>query len=223
MKNKQVETLRLAAKRHLRNQNAGHFVNGVRSYHCYDHRSETDLSWWDDCAFILNDYLVHLSWVHPRMVFQDRMKDEARRRVAHLDLDDGDIDGATPIYKSVGKSRKKVAFREWKPTVNDTWRESFEKALAELHQIDDFNIEPYLKVKWTSRSRFVELCVPMEVRSEDDLATLANLAKRLLKREASLNDEFPGYVYRRFDWEQDMLVNEKSAHSGAIHLIAGSY
>ncbi|WP_423023785.1 hypothetical protein [Undibacterium sp. Ji42W] len=151
------------------------------------------------------------------------MKDEAHKRVAHLDLHDWDIDGATPIYKTVGKSRKKVAFREWQPTVNDTWRESFEKALAELHQIEDFNIEPYLNVKWTRRSRFVELCVPMEVRSEDDLAILANLAKRLLKREASLNDEFPGYVYRRSDWEQDMLVNEKSAHSGAIHLIAGSY
>lgn len=126
----------------------------------------------------------------------------------------------TPIHKRVGRSRKKIAFREWQSIDNDTWHASFKQTFAELVQTEDVCVVPYINAKWTNRSRFVELCAPIEVRNEDDLVIIANLAKRLLKRETSLNDEFPGYVYRRSDWEQDMSANESSIHVVAVHRLA---
>ena len=41
------------------------------------------------------------------------------------------------------------------------------------------------------------------VRNDDDLRALAQLVKRLLKRETTLKQEFPGYCYTKADWERD--------------------
>lgn len=46
----------------------------------------------------------------------------------------------------------------------------------------------------------VSLVVPIEVLNEENVRALAALAKRLLKRETTVADEFPGYVYGREEW-----------------------
>lgn len=74
-------------------------------------------------------------------------------------------------------------------------------------------ITPRMTTEWTNWSRFVRICVPIEVRGVNDLHSLAELTKRLLKRETSLETEFPGYVYYQRNWVSEI---EESAHVGLL-------
>ena len=97
------------------------------------------------------------------------------------------------------------------------WREQRNQARQQVMQTADYQITPYLTSHWCKYSRFVSLCVPLEVRSEDDLRSLAALAKRLLKREVSLDDLFPGYRYTHADWERDGLhLVDNGLHSHKV-------
>lgn len=214
-----MEVLKSAAKQHHRHHAAGHFKNGVQSFHRYDHRTSNDLSWWDDCAFVLNDYRVNLAWLHPRMCFNELVKELAFARVDQLKSDDFLLN-STPIYQRVGNSRKKITAWESKHTGPSSWHEAFQQACVEIVQTEDIGITPFIKAHWTNRSRFVELCAPVEVRNQEDLVLLVNLTKRLLKRETTLEEQFPGYCYRRTDWEQDVLANEQSTPATVIDHVA---
>jgi hypothetical protein len=44
---------------------------------------------------------------------------------------------------------------------------------------------------------------PLEVRSEQELAEVARLARRLILRQTTLDREFPDYVYDRASWLKD--------------------
>lgn len=48
--------------------------------------------------------------------------------------------------------------------------------------------------------RFIELCAPIEIRNEQDLIVLANLVRKLLKHETTLEQVFPHYVYAKDNW-----------------------
>ena len=48
--------------------------------------------------------------------------------------------------------------------------------------------------------RFVDLCVPIEVRTEQDLMKIVNLTRKLLKRETTVENEFHNYLYTREYW-----------------------
>lgn len=63
-----------------------------------------------------------------------------------------------------------------------------------------YDIIPFMRSHWTRRCRVVTLCVPLEVRNVDELRALVQLARRLLKRQATLAAEFPAYHYTRTDW-----------------------
>ena len=49
----------------------------------------------------------------------------------------------------------------------------------------------------------VTLVAPLEVRNEQELAELAQLARKLVLRQTTLDEEFPGYVYERQSWLED--------------------
>jgi hypothetical protein len=66
-------------------------------------------------------------------------------------------------------------------------------------------ITPSLSVRWCPYSRLVNLCAPLEVRSESDLSRLVALTRQLLTRELTIADAFPGYRYTNADWEQENL------------------
>jgi hypothetical protein len=56
----------------------------------------------------------------------------------------------------------------------------------------------------------VSLVAPLDVRNEDELASVANLARRLIRGKTTLNAEFPGYRYGRSDW-----LREQGRHFSA--------
>jgi hypothetical protein len=86
MKNLHIERLKRLAKQHHRTQSGEHFEKGVKAYRDYDGLPPERLTWWDDVAFILNDYRVELAWHHPRMAYEDAIEAEQAMRTANFEI-----------------------------------------------------------------------------------------------------------------------------------------
>ena len=202
-KNRHTERMRRMAKLFHRNDRSAHFERGgIIVRHDYSHVAPDAPTWWDDVGFILNDYRVTVLLVHPRMRYRDLIEDEAHRLTDHLYP--GRLFRTTaPIFRKVGRSRKKQIRSQIERMGGDEWFNALMAEEARLYQEADYRIEPSMKIGWGRHSRWIDLCAPIEVRSEDDLRELALLAKRLLKRETTLKQEFPGYCYTQSDWERD--------------------
>lgn len=204
MKNKYIEQLKRSAKLHHQSNQTPGFQNGIIIRHLYDEENPIKLSWWDDVAFVLNDYIVNVAWQHPRNAYKDKVDNLAYDACAHLrEPRSPDIfDKSNPNYRRVGKSRKKIASYTMNRARDDGYYDALrteEKRIARDSK-NGIVITPGMTTEWTNWSRFVSICAPIEVRGVKDLHTLANLTKRLLKRETSLDHEFPGYTYNQKDW-----------------------
>ncbi|MDZ4141104.1 MAG: hypothetical protein U1C48_03750 [Methylotenera sp.] len=205
MKNYYQEKLKTSAKSFHKNNRGERFSDGLIIRHQYEEANLAKLSWWDDVGFILNDYLVNISWIHPRMAFKDQAEDEAHKRVAHLDTGVNDLfSQSEPNYVKTGKSRKKIISHTIKePLLSSGWAAAFDAAYAEIIKTTDLQTTPFIKSEWTASGRFVEICAPIEVRNEQDLIVIANLTRKLLKRETTLEIEFPKYTYTKSDWNME--------------------
>lgn len=202
MKNRYQEKLKISAKSFHKNNRGERFSNGLIIWHQYEEANLTELSWWDDVSYILNDYLVNISWIHPRMAFKDQTEDDAHKRIAHLDTGVNNLfSQSEPNYVKVGKSRKKIISHTIKgPLLSSEWAAAFDAAYAEIIKTTDLQITPFIKSEWTSSGRIVEICAPIEVRNEQCLMAIANLVRKLLKRETTLEKEFPDYIYTKDNW-----------------------
>lgn len=204
MKNPHVERLKLRAKQYHRTRRGDNFQGGIRSIHIYDGLPPDRLSWWDDVTFILNDYRVALAWTHPRMEFEDAIDTEVARLTADLPHVELMCEG-TPVYKTLGKSRKQLTHIVYEPPAQTDRHDQRQQVRQQVMQSTEIQIVPFLNAHWCKYSRFVNLCAPVEVRNESDLRQLAALTRRLLKREVTLPDVFPDYQYARADWEREGL------------------
>lgn len=210
MKNTYQENLKKSAKLYHRNKRNSNFIRGLIQFHQYDAENASTLSWWDDVDFILNDRRVIVAWVHPRYDYQDYIESEARKSIAHLDVNMDDIfNEATPNYVKAGKSRKKISTYTLNFTEDsDEWITAYKQALQEIPHSIEYKVKPYIKIEWRSNGHLVEICAPIEVRGVDDLMKLVTLVKRLLKRETTLDSEFPDYVYTKEQWLVEVLKIE---------------
>lgn len=204
MKNRHVERLRLAAKLHHRTNRAGHFANGAAVRHRCAPEDARRPSQWEDVTFTINDYRVDLCWISPRRAYRNILEVEALRRVMHLYEDDPFKD-ATPMYKKVGRSRKKRVGWDVESTCSRDFADAYDRELAAMSDAENFVVTPYLKLSWGRYRRLVELCVPAEIRQEADIDALVALARRLVKRATTLADEFPMYRYEKSDWLRDQV------------------
>lgn len=113
-----------------------------------------------------------------------------------------------------GRSRKKVASYRTGP-MPDVRRDYYEK-LRDIEtrlQSDgiDQAVHPSMTVKIYSWCTGIDLCIPLEVRNKDEVSALAALARRLLKRETTIEEKFPGYQYGKADWlsEADLRTEDR--------------
>ena len=141
------------------------------------------------------------------MAFKNQAEDEAYEKLAHLVRDfDYSLSQCEPIYAKAGKSRKRVVGHVMKdPNAPSESEGTFQAAYAEIVKTSNYQVAPYIKSQWVLGCRFVELCVPIEVRTEQDLMKIVNLTRKLLKRETTLENEFHNYLYTRADWCLDNL------------------
>ncbi len=211
MKNRAIEALKQRAKLYHRNKLGDQFTNGIIVRHLYSDMTPETLTFWDDAALIVSDYRVALWWVHPRYQYHDLVEEEAMRRIAKLRQESDPFSDRTPNYKNLGRSRKKIVSWTHKPTTEE-WRNYFSLLVDTERQVEQevaFEVRPFMKIAWYSWSKGLSLCAPFEVRSEEDLLALTHIARRLVKRESTLMDEFGDYAYRQADWLADCKILEE--------------
>ena len=176
---------------------------GLYIPHDYTEKTNADLSWWDDVGFILNKRRVIVWWQHPRHLYSEEIGRRARTLAGDDPSDGWLFEGGTKNYKRAGRSRKKlVSYTSRKPSEA---QQRYYNSCREIEQrmtVDGIEFE--VGTSW-SRERLswatgVELIVPLEVRNETELAVVAQLARRLLLGQTTLQAEFPGYRYTREHW-----------------------
>lgn len=223
MKNRAIEAMKLRAKLYHRKKLGDQFTNGIIARHLYSDMTPETLTFWDDVVLIVSDYRVALWWVHPRHQYHDLVEEEARQRIAQLRPESNPFSDMTPNYKKLGRSRKKIVSWTHKPTT-DEWRNYFDLLAETERQVGQevaFEVRPSMKIAWHSWCKGLSLCAPFEVRSEDDLLALTHIARRLVRRESTLMDEFGDYVYCQADWLADCKILEEKNRSQLIsHALA---
>lgn len=161
------------------------------------------LSWSDDVGFILNRRRVMVWWRHPRCVYRDAIEQSAFDRVP---LPTTPRDFALPskkIWRKMDRSRMKAVSemrRDW-PHDWTSYFDEVNRLEDELMETGiDLDVRPSMRIELLNWAVGVNLVAPVEVVTKDDIRSLAALARRLVKRETTIETEFPGYVYGRLQW-----------------------
>lgn len=179
--------------------------------HSYTETKPDSLSWWDDVGFILNGRRVIVWWRHPRHVYSDVIEEQSWKEAGDGPGDDWLFDGCTTNYKRVGKSRKKiVSYTSCQPSEDQ--QRYYDKLRDSRERLAKEGIDFEVSTSWKRERMFwatgVSLIVPLEVRNEEELASVANLARCLILGQTTLESEFPGYRYNRTDWLLEQKMGE---------------
>jgi hypothetical protein len=114
-------------------------------------------------------------------------------------------------WKRVGRSRKKVVGYRAQASLAEE-RSYFDTIAVKEDQLRlggiKYSVRPSIAVRRYSWGIGVELCTPQEVRNIEEARSLASMAKRLIKRQVTLNELFPNTCYDRENW-----LNESSARA----------
>lgn len=215
MKNKRFEMLRRKMKQYHRNQPwHGNSPRGDYIPHLYEppYRS---LSYWSDAQFVLNRRRVWVFHVHPRRAYQDEIERQVIDQYWQA-LSDEQRDwweNATPTYKKLGRSRKKVV-SYWLPSETDEahqrhWQAFFAQQDAAERDGIDYTVRPSAHIEVSADSHMLNLVAPVEVLTMDDVYALVDLARRLMKRETTVRELWPDYVYGREHWLAERELRER--------------
>ncbi len=213
MKNKHFDWIRSEAKKYSK---TWHRANkrtplGNALIHCYDDPSlKKDKGWWDDVQFKLGNQVITVWWIHPRMAFSD-----ATDTVAHDSLPPAPewnwAAGSVKNYKKIGKNknRKRLISRTI-PSSPDSfteWCDMWKERRKEVRESTDIVIRPTMKVEQLDWCRGVHLCIPMEVIDAASVEQMAEVAKKLLRGETTLEELYPEYTYTKEDWAAEKEDN----------------
>lgn len=106
-------------------------------------------------------------------------------------------------WRKLGRSRKKVEYLEMQPFSGE--RAAYYDALfARENELMrdgiDRVVEPSMRIEACPWATVMDLVTPLEIHSAAEIRALAAIAKRLLKRETTVAEQWPGYSYERADW-----------------------
>lgn len=170
------------------------------------------LSWWDDVGFILNGYRVMVWWQHPRSKYSDEIARRAQQEAGAMP-DEPLFRDEERLWKRVGRSRKQVVVHrtQW---CSEALRTYFDKVNAIEQRLSIEGIDHTVCARTTMRryrwGMGMELCAPLEVRGVDGVRLLAFLARRLAKREVTIQEVFPGYRFDQDMWLSDVRERDRS-------------
>lgn len=223
MKNRRIELRRRFARQSHRNRRGDSFAQGVLARHDYGEVDPNGLSWWDDVMFVHGRVRINVAWQHPRNVYQGMIEDAAMKASKHLrEKIEGDLfAGAEKTYRKLGRSRKKVlSYTTVRRSGEDEWFNALRAEEERLSIAADFIVVPSFRIESLNWCRFIEITVPVEVRHAGELRVLADLVRRLLRNETTLELEFPGYIYGKAQWAADGLAGRPLYP--VAHRIAGT-
>lgn len=189
--------------------------DGLRIPHAYP--KPRVLSWWDDVGVVLNGRRVMVWWVHPRMAYSDAIDEWVSREAGEPPLPLFDSSQRRVVnWKKVGRSRKKslgyTYFKTPDPHPEYTANHKAIEARMFLEGIDCL-VRPSMLVKRESWGMGIELCMPVDVRTEAEARAMAMFTKRLVKGETTLAQEFPGYQYGQAEWVAEVSLRDRERTS----------
>ena len=203
MKDQRQERLGRLQREYHRNHPWRLGPGGLFVPHSYAEVKQDALSWWDDVGFILNRRRVIVWWRHPRHVYRDAIEELAQEQAGEFPFDDWLTQGAIPNYRKVGRSRKKIVSYTCRPP-SEASRAYFQHLQAMEQELSaqgiDCDVHPSSKRKRLSWATGLDLVAPLEVRNEQELAVVADLACRLLLGSTTLEREFSDYCYNKATW-----------------------
>lgn len=208
MKQPHLEHLARRMREHHRHHPWRLSAGGLYIPHAYHDMKPDDLSQWGDVGFILNGRRFMVWWQHPRYVYAFAIKKLAwaqqKAESGHPPEREWLFKDATTLYKRVGKSgtRKKPIGSESQktPEARQRYYDQLNERIAALRQQGiDLEVRPSWTWRRYLRCMGINLVAPVEVRNEQELAQLADLARQLVLGKTTLVDQFPG-AYTRTDW-----------------------
>lgn len=217
MKNFNQEAKLLRMRLYHRNKRWRLSAGGLMIPHVYP--KPRKLSWWDDVGFILNGRRVMVWWVHPRMKYADAIEDAAYAEAGDWPQSSDDMfseSKKTRNYKRLGQSRKKIVSYTLPPMADDTL--AYYKRVNEITdrmyaQGIDLVIRPSVSIVRLDWCIGVDLCIPIEVLTEDDVIALAATARRMLtngRTLAALASSWPdGFQYGREEWLAEAEIRQQ--------------
>ena len=163
------------------------------------------LSWWDDVGFVQNHRRVMVWWVHPRMKYAEAIEAKAYQEAGDNPYDgDNLFDPDKAKWRPSERSQKEKAFCQGAQLISGREREYLGKLQVIEDRIRtegiDLVVRPSMRVIALPWCTGIDLCIPMEVRSVEDIRALAGLAQRLLKRTTTIAGLFQDYKYGRTEW-----------------------
>ncbi|GAB1386931.1 hypothetical protein MASR1M59_20790 [Melaminivora sp.] len=171
--------------------------------HSYAEIKPDALSWWDDVGFILNRRRVIVWWRHPRDLYRTAIEELGHEQAGEFPFGDWLTQGAIPNYRKVGRSRKKIVSYTCRPP-SEASCAYFQRLRALEQELSaqgiDCDVRPSSKRKRLSWATGLGLVAPLEVRNVQELAAVADLARRLLVGHTTLDQEFPGYCFTKESW-----------------------
>ncbi len=183
----------------------------------YSHADMTSdsLSYWDDVGFIMNGRRVIVWWQHPRRIYAEAIIENAWQEVGDGPRDKWLTEGRTKNYKRVGKSRKKlVSYTSRAPSAAQ--RQHYDLLNEAIARLSSEGIDHDVSVSWTWKrlnwAMGVSLVAPLDVKNGEELILVANLARRLIRGETTLDARFSGYRYTRSDWLREQGKQRVSDH-----------
>lgn len=203
MKNAKLERLGRLQRQYHRRHPWRLSQGGLFIPHSYAETPPDSLSWWDDVGFILNGRRVIVWWQHPRQVYADALDEQSWQDAGAGPQDDWLTEGGTKYYQRVGASRKKmVSYTSRQPSEEQRRHDERQRTIRERLSTEGIALEvaPAWKRERLPWAMGVTLIAPLDVRHEDELASLARLARHLMLGRTTLDAEFPGYRYGRDDW-----------------------
>jgi hypothetical protein len=186
--------------------------DGIMVRHLYTDKTPESLSWWDDAGFIFAKRRIMVWWLHPRMVYQDRLEDLAEQHCAAVyPKEENWLMRSEPIRKKAQRGRRVKTMGHRVLPMSEEYRRYYDHLQAtqvSLAQQDHgWVIAPSIRSRTLDWCQGVDLVMPVEIRCEDDLRQLRNIVERHLRGGNGVLTGYPAYTFA--DWHADQSGRTK--------------
>lgn len=212
MKNRHIEKMIASSKKYAktaRSDRRWDSKRGIKVYHVYrdkDGVQYRDKSYWDDVQFKMGSQMVTVFYTHPRYEYTEKCQSMAYDQLKSVGekAAEGDLfEGSTPVYKYTKKGRKKLAAWRMPEREPDNFFEKWRELEIDLCKNSDWVQRASMKVTQGGYCRFVDVCIPLEVCNEDQLAELCEVVRACLKTPGEFEKRYGDFTYTNADYNMD--------------------
>ncbi len=180
--------------------------DGLMVPHAYTNMTPESLSWWDDVGFIFAKRRIMVWWLHPRMVYQDRLEEMAAQQCAEEHpREESWLMRSEPERRKVKRGRRVKTVGHRVLPISEGWHRYYEHLTATeaslARQDHGWVISPSIRNQALDWCQGVDLVAPVEIRCEDDLRLLRDVTERHLRGDLNTLNGYSAYTFA--DWQAD--------------------